>query len=244
MFTPEIRVSSLIVAGRGVQEENIYRELARVTSGVATSVMGGPVARFRQLSSSLHNMMEGGDIVLHERNVDRKEGKTTGTFVVDSSANVNVSWVVFVADAEDHFIQSVTFTHLDTGAVHGPYRAISSLRDNINMKTVRQGLGSDSVFSLGRWGYEVRWAGAASQRQDSVIVVLSRPGQHSEGFNVRVWTSAGAGASLVTLHHPLRVTVMLERGGRPVLRARVELTLTLRSANRSQAGFIIFLYCS
>ena len=231
----QVRVFSILVPGSGVEQgDNIYREMARLTDSSTITVAGGPVSRYRQLSSALHKLLDVDEIVLHEKAVDGGEDVTTGTFVVDSSANVNVSFAVFVAEAEDHFIRSVTFSHLDTGAVHGPYRAISSLFDNINMKTVNTGLSSSSVFSVGRWSYTVRWADSASQRQDSVVVVSSLPADHSERLSVHVYTSAGAGASLVTVHHPLRVTVRLERGGRPVLRARVELIVSLRSSNMTQ----------
>ena len=219
----QVRMSSLLVPGTGAaQVDNIYRDLARLTDSQAVTVSGGPVSRYRQLCSALHRELEAGEIVLHEKAVHRTEDVTAGTFVVDSSASLHVSFAVFVAEAEDHFIRSVTFTHLDTGTVLGPYRAISSLYDNINMKTVNTGLGSPSVFSAGSWGYTVRWAGSASQRQDSVIVV-SAAGGDQQRLGVQVWTSAGRGPGLVTLHHLLRVTVRLERGVRPVLRARVEL---------------------
>ena len=231
----QIRVSSVLVPGSGVGPgDNIYRDLARLTDSAAITVSGGPVSKYRQLSSALHRVVDAGEIVLHEKSVDRREDVTAGTFVVDSSANVNVSFAVFVAEAEDHFIRSVTLTHLDTGTVHGPYRAISSLYDNINMKTVITGPSSPTVLSVGRWAYTVRWAGVASQRQDSVIVVTARPGDHSDRFSAQVWTSAGPGDSLVTVHHPLLVTVRLEKAGRPVLRARVELTISLRSGNVTQ----------
>ena len=230
----QVQVFSILVPGSGVEQGDIYRDLAQLTDSAAVTVAGGPVSRYRQLSSALHKLLDVPEIVLHEKAVDRREDITAGTFVVDSSANVHVSFAIFVAEAEDHFIRSVTFTHLDTGAVHGPYRAISSLYDNINMKTVNTGLSSSSVFSAGRWSYTLRWADSASQRQDSVVVVTSEPADHSERLSVHVYTSAGAGASLVTVHHPLRVTVRLERGGRPVLRARVELTVSLRSGNMSQ----------
>ena len=60
-------------------------------------------------------------------------------------------WGVMVRDDEDHHIKSVTFTD-HTGARNGPFTKMSSMLDDINLKTINFPVGQavplDQVWSL------------------------------------------------------------------------------------------------
>ena len=229
----QLRISSLLVTSASAPPQLApYRHLASSTSGRCSLAAGpGPVRRYRQISAALSAELENGEIVIHETEVAGGATATTGQFVVDPGASENVTFAIFVADSEDHFIRSVTFRQLDTGAVVGPCRAVSSEHDTINMKTVSLGprRAASALLTPGRWSYAVQWAGAGPE---AAVVVTARPAPHSPSLRVTVWTEgggAGGGAAVVTPRHPLSAHVMVERGGQPVLGAAVTLLVSLTS---------------
>ena len=175
---------------------------------------------FRKLSSALNDIVENDEIVLHQNIVSNEQTVTYGEFVIDSTANVNVSFAIFVANAEDHFIKSVSFTDLDTGVIYGPFNAISSLYDNINMKTVNYGLQTSSLLSSGRWKYRLEWV-KSRHRQVSAVVVFAKSASIVDNYQISTWTSSQNIAEIVTIHHPLSIHVEVTRDNRPVLRANV-----------------------
>ena len=229
----QLRISSLLVTSASAPPQLApYRHLASSTSGRCSLAAGpGPVRRYRQISAALSAELENGEIVIHETEVAGGATATTGQFVVDPGASENVTFAIFVADSEDHFIRSVTFRQLDTGAVVGPCRAVSSEHDTINMKTVSLSprRAASALLTPGRWSYAVQWAGAGPE---AAVVVTARPAPHSPSLRVTVWTEgggAGGGAAVVTPRHPLSAHVMVERGGQPVLGAAVTLLVSLTS---------------
>ena len=233
----QLRISSLLVTAASAPPQLApYRHLASITGGRCSLAAGpGPVRRYRQISAALSAELEHGEVVIHETEVAGGATATTGQFVVDPGASQNVTFAIFVADSEDHFIRSVTFRQLDTGAVVGPCRALSTEHDTINMKTVSLGprRAASALLTPGRWSYAVQWAGAGPE---AAVVVTARPAPHSPRLRVTVWTEgggAGGGAAVVTPRHPLSAHVMVERGGQPVLGAAVTLLVTLTSPHNS-----------
>ena len=225
----QIQMSSIVVQTASTDKDtHLYRQLADFTQGRCIIVSGHTpmVQRYRQISSGLSTIVNTKEIVLHEKVVDSDTSVTTGEILIDTAANINVTFAIFVAEAEDHFIKSVTLTKADTGAVYGPYNTISSLHDNINMKTVNYGLtpgSGSSLLTTGVWKYRVEWV-QSSQRLQSVIVVTTLPSVNTDQYQVQVWTSSN---SVVTVHHPLSLHVMVSRGYKPVLAANVTAIVTV-----------------
>ena len=86
--------------------------------------------------------------VVHEKLVkmsDDSIGATTGKFNVDPNLGHNTKFGVYVEDAEDHLIKSVTFTD-SRGNAYGPFTSMSSLYDIINLKVVNYPVGAAPPF--------------------------------------------------------------------------------------------------
>ena len=85
--------------------------------------------------------------MVHEKLVKMSDsgGATTGAFSVDPNLGHNTKFGVYVEDAEDHLIKSVTFTD-GRGNEYGPFTSMSSLYDIINLKVVNYPVGAAPPF--------------------------------------------------------------------------------------------------
>ena len=73
-----------------------------------------------------------------------------GQFVVDSFLGVDTTWGVLVRDDENHHIKSVTFTD-HKGSTYGPFTKMSSMFDDINLKTINFPVGMRPPFDTVRY---------------------------------------------------------------------------------------------
>ena len=72
-------------------------------------------------------------------------GTTNGTYVIDTTLGRDTSFGIYVEDAEDHLIKSVSFTD-SKGFLYGPYTSMSSLYDIVNLKTINFPIGQEPPF--------------------------------------------------------------------------------------------------
>ena len=233
----QAKLSTVMISSSGVvRSPVIYDELARHTGGHCYLVSQiQQISRYREISKALSEVTEVSQVLLHEQLVsDSVSGEVTeGDFLVDKeTAATNLTFAVFVRDEENHAMRSVSFTNLQTGQQFGPYTAVSSLQDNVNMKTFNYGLVSGAPpFSRGSWRYHLQWV---TQDREAAVTVTAGVSDRARGFNIRVWSSADRGDSVVTSHHPLSLHASVSLGGDPVLRAQVTATVTLLAQNASQ----------
>ena len=76
---------------------------------------------------------------------DSQGRESRGEFVVDTALGSNTEFGVIVDDDENHHIKSVQFTD-DQGTVFGPFTKMSSMRDDINLKTINFPVGRRPPF--------------------------------------------------------------------------------------------------
>ena len=232
----QAKLSTLIISSNTVASSPAsYDELARHTGGDSFVITEQQqIARYREISRALSEVTEVSQVLLHEQLVSHSVSSevTEGDFLVDKeTAATNLTFAVFVLDEENHAMRSVSFTNLETGQQYGPYTAVSSLHDNINMKTFNYGLVSGQPpFSLGSWRYHLHWV---TRDVEAAVTVTAGVADRARAFNIRVWSSAGD-SPVVTHHHPLSLHASVSLGGDPVLRARVTATVTLLAHNKTQ----------
>ena len=125
--------------------------------------------------------------VVHEKLVkmsDDSIGATTGKFNVDPNLGHNTKFGVYVEDAEDHLIKSVTFTD-SRGNAYGPFTSMSSLYDIINLKVVNYPVGAAPPFD------EVRIVRNSSLCLRHLFGFLET--RNIQGCPISSWTWVGLG---------------------------------------------------
>ena len=153
-----VRVSSVLLRQPGpapLDTLQSYTELAGRSGGVSTAVPPGPgpatLAHLgRALLAALHQDQSSSTslpVTLLEKPVsqDSQGRESRGEFVVDTALGSNTEFGVFVDDDENHHIKSVQFTD-DQGTVFGPFTKMSSMRDDINLKTINFPVGLRPPF--------------------------------------------------------------------------------------------------
>ena len=235
----QVKVSSILLPRKPVKFHPFYDELAAVSGGRTTVVVGrGPMERYRELVRALGELVEGGtrEVVVEEQLVTvRGEGSITeGSFLVDGTLGRDTQFGIYVEDEEEHLVRSVTLVD-SKGREHGPYTRVSTEYDSTNLKTLSFGLGGASPLATaghvgGRWRYRVAWHRARVARE-AAVVVTSRESTAGEGFTLAMWSSSDQAMDIVTASHPLALYLRVTRGGRPVVGARVRVEARLLTDN-------------
>lgn len=160
--------------------------------------------------------------------------KTSGTFAIDSTLGRDTQFGIIVDDADDYFIQSVTFFD-GVGVKYGPYNSLTNNFNVINLKTInfRQDSNAppfDDPAHLGmEWEYEVQWYDGGDRQLENVITVESKA-RNLGSFGlitVALWTNSESSSDIVTSQHPLAMFVQVSRGNSPVIMARVTVTVSV-----------------
>ena len=68
-----------------------------------------------------------------------------GQFVIDKLLGADTTFGILVSDDEEHHIKAITFTD-EQGRVFGPFTKMSSMLDDINLKTINFPVGQRPPF--------------------------------------------------------------------------------------------------
>jgi hypothetical protein len=179
-------------------------------------------------------------VTLHHQPIPRSGSwSSQGQFLLDAMVGRDTVFGIFVEDAENHHIKSVSFTD-GQGQVFGPYTKMSSMLDTINLKTINFAFMDHSPFNkvAGEsklWKYNIDWYKELTH-MDSIVTVWSKPKEDSSTKNLQItsWASSDS-SSLVVSSSPLTLYIQVSMAGLGVVGARVSLALLVRHSNGSSS---------
>ena len=147
-----VRISSLLLPVKSKPTLDFYSKLAKSSGGLSKSIDVNSLDMLECLTRSLIDAVTVDtpkpallSVTVHKDIIHGRTWNSKGNFIIDETLGRKTLFGVYVEDAENHQIKSITLTDQE-GSVYGPYTKMSSALDGINLKTINFPIGQKLPF--------------------------------------------------------------------------------------------------